>query len=254
MEKLTIGVVVENQKTNLFVMVHMKEQLLHPEPSHQKNREPLICANVNKQKPRPIVTDLMKQSNEWENRYQQGQTGWDRGGASPNLLHLLESELLKPCRILIPGCGNGHEVVTLAERGFDVVAIDIAPTAIENLRKVMDARQLNAELIQTDFFTWELEKLFDAIYEQTSLCALHPDEWSNYEKCLYDWLKPDGKLFAHFMQTGQESGPPFHCDIRAMTDLFVAQRWQWSDQIETQVVHSENLHEKIFLLEKIEKC
>jgi protein-L-isoaspartate O-methyltransferase len=121
----------------------------------------------------------MQNYNEWENRYQQGQTGWDRGEVSPNLLHWLESELLEPCRILVPGCGNGHEVLALAEKGFDVVAIDIAPTAIENLRKTLNARQLNAELIQTDFLTWELEKPFDAIYEQTSLCALHPDEWMN---------------------------------------------------------------------------
>ncbi len=214
MEKLTIGVAVENQKTYFFVMYPMQN------------------------------------SNEWENRYQQGQTGWDRGDVSPNLLHWIEIGLLKPCRILIPGCGNGHEVVTLAEKGFDVVAIDIAPTPIENLRKVLKARQLNAELIQTDFFIWKLEKPFDAIYEQTSLCALHPDEWMEYEKCLFHWLKPKGKLFAQFMQTGQESGPPFHCDIRAMANLFIVERWLWSEPYETKVVHSENLYEKIYLLEK----
>ena len=194
---------------------------------------------------------LMKQSNEWENRYQQGQIGWDRGDVSPNLLHRLESEILKPCRILVPGCGNGHEVVTLAEKGFDVVAIDIAATPIENLRKALNAKKINAELIQTDFLTWELDHPFDAIYEQTSLCALHPDEWSSYEKCLYDWLKPKGKLFAHFMQTGQENGPPFHCDIKAMASLFVEERWLWSEEHETQVIHSEGLYEKMYLLEKI---
>ena len=194
---------------------------------------------------------LMKKSdNDWENRYQQGQTGWDRGEVSPNLLHWLESELLKPCRILVPGCGNGHEVLALAEKGFDVVAIDIAPTAIENLTKALKTRQLNAELIQTDFFTWELEKPFDAIYEQTSLCALHPDEWVKYEKSLYSWLKPKGKLFAQFMQTGQESGPPFHCDISAMADLFLVERWLWSEQHEMKVTHSDNLYEKMYLLER----
>jgi 2-polyprenyl-3-methyl-5-hydroxy-6-metoxy-1,4-benzoquinol methylase len=236
---------------NHFVTALTKEQVFNQNPSRQKNQKPYICANANKQKHPPIVMGRMKQSNEWETRYQQGQTGWDRGDVSPNLLHWLETELLKPCRLLVPGCGNGHEVVTLAEQGFDVVAIDIAPTAIKNLRKTLKNRQLNAELIQTNFFTWESEKPFDAIYEQTSLCALHPDEWSRYEKCIYNWLKPNGKLFAHFMQTDQENGPPFHCDIHAMTDLFVAQRWQWSDQIETQFVHSENLYEKTFLLEKL---
>lgn len=189
--------------------------------------------------------------NEWEDRYQQGQTGWDRGEVSPNLVFWIEQEQLKPCRILVPGCGHGHEVIALAEKGFDVVAIDIAPTAIRSLKKTLKTKRLEAELIQTDFFAWESEKPFDAIYEQTSLCALPPDEWRNYEKCLYHWLKPKGKLFAHFMQTGQESGPPFHCDISAMVDLFVAERWQWSEQYETKVIHSEGKYEKIYLLEKV---
>ena len=193
----------------------------------------------------------MPNYNEWENRYQQGKTGWDRGQVSPNVLYWLKENLLNPCRILIPGCGNGHEVLAFAERGFDVVAIDIAPTAIENLSQTLQAKKLTAELIQVDFFTWQHQQDFDAIYEQTSLCALHPDHWERYENCLYNWLKPEGKLFAQFMQTDQESGPPFHCDIDTMTDLFITKRWLWSKEHETHVTHSNDRHEKIYLLEKL---
>ena len=75
---------------------------------------------------------------DWENRYQAGTTGWDRGASSNNLSYWLDNNLLKPCRILVPGCGNGYEVLMLAELGFDVVAIDIAPTAVENLKKALD--------------------------------------------------------------------------------------------------------------------
>lgn len=196
------------------------------------------------------MLDPKKNPDEWEYRYQQGQTGWDRGEVSPNLLYWLERELLKPCRILIPGCGNGYEVLILAEKGFDVVAIDIAATPIENLRKALKGKELSVELIQTNFFTWEFKKTFDAIYEQTSLCAVTPNEWKNYEKCLYNWLKPKGKLFAQFMQTEQESGPPFHCDTQAMRKLFIKKRWLWSEEHETKVIHSESLYEKMYLLEK----
>ena len=188
---------------------------------------------------------------EWENRYQQGKTGWDRGEASPNLLYWIEHNHLKPCRILVPGCGNGHEVLTLAEKDFDVVAIDIAATPIDSLGKALAAKDLHAELIQTDFFTWECEKPFDAIYEQTSLCALHPDEWRIYENCLYNWLKPKGNLLAQFMQTGQDNGPPFHCEMTVMADLFNVGKWLWSEEHKTQVTHSEGLHEKMYLLKKV---
>jgi protein-L-isoaspartate O-methyltransferase len=188
--------------------------------------------------------------NEWENRYQEERTGWDRGTASPNLLYWIESKMLKPCRILIPSCGNGYEALVLAEHGFDVTAIDIAPTPIKNLKNILQANQLTAKIIQADFFTWKPEKTFDAIYEQTSLCALNPEQWQDYEQCLYSWLKPNGKLFAQFMQTDQDSGPPFHCEISNMTRLFTEEKWLWSKQHETQVVHSNGKYEKIFILEK----
>lgn len=192
----------------------------------------------------------MSSDNDWEQRYLEGQTGWDRGETSANLLHWIEVGLLKPCRILIPGCGNGHEVLTLAAQGFDVVAIDIAPTPLVNLSEMLKSNNLSAKLIQADFFTWQPEQPFDAIYEQTSLCALHPEQWGEYEKCLYDWLSDNGKVFAQFMQSDQESGPPFHCDISDMLSLFKVHRWQWSEQYETQVIHSLGKYEKLFCLDK----
>lgn len=193
----------------------------------------------------------MQSGSEWEDRYQQGQTGWDRGEVSPNLTYWLEQKLLEPCRILIPGCGNGYEVLALAKKGFDVVAIDIAPSAIKNLSKALESAQLSAELFQTDFFSWKLINKVDAIYEQTSLCALNPKQWQKYEQCLFDWLTPRGKVFAQFMQTGQEGGPPYHCDIETMTELFSVYRWQWSARHESDVVHSGNFYEKMYLLDKV---
>jgi len=192
----------------------------------------------------------MKQSNFWEERYKQQQTGWDRGDISPNLLYWLENDLLKPCRILIPGCGNGYEVVALAERGFDVVAIDIVQIPIDKLKIELEAKQFRAELVHSDFFTWQCDQPFDAIYEQTSLCALPPDEWNRYENCLYDWLNPAGHLYAQFMQTNKEGGPPYHCELSAMRELFLSHRWNWSIEHKTQIKHSNGLYERTFVLEK----
>lgn len=188
---------------------------------------------------------------EWENLYQQGQTGWDRGETSANLMYWIESGILESSRVLIPGCGNGHEVLSLAERGFEVVAVDIAPSPIENLKKALKERNLKAELVQANFFEWHPDQLFDEIYEQTSLCALPPALWEGYEGCLYDWLKPNGKLLAQFMQTGQEGGPPYHCKIGDMRELFTSERWKWSEQHETQAAHSSDKTEELYLLEKV---
>ena len=171
----------------------------------------------------------------WEERYQANNTGWDRGEVSLNLIHWLESGALKPCRIMVPGCGNGYEVLTLAERGFDVVAIDIAPTPVNNLRKALADAGLTAEVIESDFFDLDFQdKPFDAIYEQTCLCALPPDLWQKFATWLYNSLKTGGELFSQFMQTHAEGGPPFHCDMQEMRQLFNTQHWQWVNCNEPQ--------------------
>ena len=166
----------------------------------------------------------------WENRYINKNTGWDRGKASEGLLYWLNTGLIAPSRILVPGCGNGYEVIALAEKGFKVTAIDIAPTPIKNLESALADANLNATLIQEDFFSWQPEQPFDAIYEQTSLCALPPDLWQQYENQLFQWLKPEGVLLAQFMQTGREGGPPYHCEMDTMQALFTDDKWIWSEQ------------------------
>ena len=87
---------------------------------------------------------------EWETRYHKGQTAWQRESANPALLTWLEQGLLYPCRILIPGCGCCHEVVTLAQQGFDVTAVDLAPSAVHGARKLIENAGVTAEVIQAD--------------------------------------------------------------------------------------------------------
>jgi len=189
-------------------------------------------------------------TNTWEQAYQNGRTGWDRGDISPNLLHWIEEQQLQPCRILVPGCGNGYEVLHLAKEGFEVVAIDIAATAIANLNKALKVNDLSADTVNADFFNWTPTTPFDAIYEQTSLCALPLDQWKNYEQCLYHWLKPEGKLLAQFMQTNEAGGPPYHCEITDMLTLFPTSRWLWGNEYKTQTAHSSGKRERVYLLEK----
>jgi hypothetical protein len=170
----------------------------------------------------------------WQARYDEGQTGWDRGGPSPVLLRWLDTGDLRPCRILVPGCGRGHEVVALAKAGFDVTGIDFAPTAVEAVRAQLARDGLPAEIISSDLFAYEPERPFEAIYEQTCLCALSPQRWTEYEQRLAAWLEPGGRLFAAFMQTDATDGPPFACPPDAMRQLFAADRWEWPEQLVPQ--------------------
>lgn len=187
----------------------------------------------------------------WQRRYDEGHTGWDRGGPNPMLLHWLQSQALTPCRLLIPGCGRGHEALQLAEEGFDVTAVDFAWSAVEHLRRELQTRGCHAEVIQSDIFEYRPKQAFDAIYEQTCLCAIEPSKWVSYETLLASWLKPGGKLFILFMQSGKDDAPPYSCELKKMRELFASTRWSWvSEPIE--VPHPIGMHELACVLRRVD--
>ena len=179
----------------------------------------------------------------WEGRYQRGETGWDRHGINPLMESWVAASLAPESSILVPACGHGYEVIELVRKGFDVTGLDIAPTPVVRMRRELEIEGLSAEVIQIDMFNFVPSEPFDAIYEQTSLCAIQPEQRLAYEEKLYGWLKPGGSLFALFMQTGVEGGPPFHCDVAAMRELFDASRWDWGDDEFQHSPHPSGRHE-----------
>lgn len=180
----------------------------------------------------------------WNERFRSRTTGWDRGAVHPQLLDWMASGELQPCRILVPGCGTGHEVLHLAAAGFEVTALDYAEQAVDLVKQRLCKRGLKAEVLQADVRLWNAPCQFDAIWEQTCLCALYPDDWTLYAERLQRWLSPQGRLFALFMQSAKASaeegwiqGPPYHCDILAMRAVFPSSQWQWPKPPYPRVPH-----------------
>lgn len=187
----------------------------------------------------------------WQQRFEKNETGWDRGSPSPQLLAWLDSGELQPCRIAVPGCGGGWEVAELAKRGFDVIGLDYTVAAVEKTRALVAAQDLKAEVIQADVLSYQPENKFDAVYEQTCLCAIHPEHWFEYAQQLRQWLKPEGSLWVMYMQMirpaaseeGVIHGPPYHCDINAMRALFPEKDWGWPKPPYAKVPHPSLAHE-----------
>ena len=167
----------------------------------------------------------------WNDCYAEGKTGWDRGEVHPALSKWLESGSLNPCDIVVPGCGRGYEVVELAKNSFQVTAIDIANEPVQHLRKHLGEHEANSQVIQKSIFDYRPNKPVDAVYEQTCLCAIAPAQRALYERVVFDWLKPVGKLYVLFVQKGESpnEGPPFHCGMEDMKELFAESRWIWPE-------------------------
>lgn len=184
----------------------------------------------------------------WEERYRQGKTGWDRGQVSPALRRWLDAGLLPEGRVLVPGCGHGHEISALVRAGCQVTAVDIAPTPVLLLRSRLAEEGLHAKVVQADLLHWTPSEPFEAVYEQTCLCALDPGHWREYERRLAGWLVPGGKLFALFMQTHREGGPPYHCAVPDMRQLFGEKDWQWPEDGPLVVAHPNGFNEEGYVL------
>jgi hypothetical protein len=188
---------------------------------------------------------------DWESRYRDGATAWERPGLNDAYLTWRDHGLLNPCRILVPGGGRSAEPLAMAEAGFDVTVVDLAESAVAAQRARLEHLHVRARVERADLLVWEPAEKFDAIYDQTCLCALPPAAWPEYEQRLHRWIKPDGRLFVLFMQTHTAGGPPFHCDLDAMRALFAATRWQWPAHLDPQMDHPSGRSEQPAMLRPI---
>jgi SAM-dependent methyltransferase len=182
----------------------------------------------------------------WEDLFQECRTRWERGALNPVFLAWLSAGALPAGRILVPGAGRSPEPLALARAGRRVTTVDLAPSAAAFQRARLAG--LDAEVIEADLLAWEPAAPYDAIYDQTCLCALPPAAWPRYTAGLHRWLRPGGVLAVLFMQTGREGGPPWHCDLDRMRALFPAVEWQWPETLAPLLPHPVGIAEQPALL------
>ncbi|MEZ5301143.1 MAG: family 16 glycoside hydrolase [Verrucomicrobiales bacterium] len=142
----------------------------------------------------PAVAIAMPDANVWEDRYQRGENQWEKGAPHPALAAYLRDHAM-PGRVLVPGCGFGHDVRLLADAGAEALGLDIAPSAVSH------AQALGANVRLGDFFHLDpaLCGSFDGVFEHTCFCAIDRDRRDGYvEAAKPRTLKPGGKLLAIF--------------------------------------------------------
>jgi SAM-dependent methyltransferase len=158
-------------------------------------------------------------SDYWEGRYQNNETGWDIGAISEPLKNYIDQIKDKSIKILIPGAGNSYEFEYLITNGFqNVFVLDFAQSPLDNIQKrIPDCNQ--NQLIKSDFF--KHENNYDLIIEQTFFCALEPSLRKNYVQKMKQLLQPKGKVLGLLFQFPlTEVGPPFGGSKEEYISLF----------------------------------
>lgn len=143
----------------------------------------------------------------WEQRYTDAQTGWDIGEISAPLKAYIDQLENKDLKILIPGCGYGHEAKYMRDQGFtQVYVLDFATQAVDTFRSMCPAFPEN-HILQEDFF--KHEGSYDLIIEQTLFCAIDLELRDAYVDQVYRLLKPGGQLVGLLFDCEFNQGPPY---------------------------------------------
>ncbi|XP_074281294.1 putative thiol methyltransferase 2 isoform X1 [Silene latifolia] len=152
----------------------------------------------------------------WEKCWEIGLTTWDLREPTPIVEHLVRNDLLPKGRALVPGCGSGYDVVTLASPDRYVIGLDLSKSAVKRAGELAATSSNGTcfSFVQADFFTWNPTELFDLIFDYTFFCAIEPKLRSAWAHRISDLLKPDGELITlMFPFDDHDGGPPYKISI-----------------------------------------
>jgi SAM-dependent methyltransferase len=96
-----------------------------------------------------------------------GELPWDTGEPEPLLVEFVAAGRVRPTQTLEIGAGTGTNALWLAERGFDVLGIDVAPLAVERATAKLNGRALRCRFATRDFLAADSpDGPFDFVFDR----------------------------------------------------------------------------------------
>jgi thiopurine S-methyltransferase len=163
----------------------------------------------------------------WLARWREGRIGFHVDNVNPILNRYLDR--LLPAghgRIFVPLCGKSVDLGWLAEQGYEVVGIELAERAVEDLFRGLGRNATitsqgafrswqsdGLEVLVGDLFELDAEVTgkFDAIWDRAALVALRLSDRDRYTRHLREFLERNGHILlctVAFDETKMK-GPPF---------------------------------------------
>jgi hypothetical protein len=169
----------------------------------------------------------------WEDAWDEQRTPWDAGSSPPILESLVEAGILPDGRALVPGCGSGYDVLTLASENRQVLGLDLADGARERFEQLRGDRDVSAEQARfrtADFFTFDDDQPFDLVWDYTFLCAIEPEMRTAWVEHMRELIAPDGELVTLIfpirsldeLPPADADGPPYPMHPELVEDLVEA--------------------------------
>lgn len=175
----------------------------------------------------------------WHDRWENNLTGFHLDEVNPYLRKHWSVLNLKPgARVFVPLCGKSLDLIWLAEQGFEVVAIELSPLAVEAFfaenkldaeKQVIGALECwksgNICIFCGDFFnlTPQILGQVDAVFDRASLVALPPAMRQEYASRLIEITQSAPKLLVTLeYEQAKMDGPPFSVTENEVKSLYQA--------------------------------
>lgn len=142
---------------------------------------------------------------DWDVLYRETLPPWEVGTVSPELVRILDECRFPKGTLLDLGCGTGADAVFLAQRGFDVTAVDFSPTAVERARTRAQSASANVCFVLEDVFRFGLHAgVFDVVYDSSFYQFLRQWDLSRLLDLLWRVTKP-GSYYICVTKTNAQS-------------------------------------------------
>ncbi len=116
----------------------------------------------------------------FQEKYERGETGWEINRVDFNLVDMVMSTPIRPCKVLDIGCGTGDNAIWLQGQGFDVTGIDSSEFALRVAWEKSTEGEIECTFYLLDFFKDSLQGTpFDFAFDRG--CFHHPPEAGNFQ-------------------------------------------------------------------------
>lgn len=147
----------------------------------------------------------------WDGAYRgKGRAPWDTGRPEAKLVEAVKDGTIKPGRVVVLGCGTGTNAIYLATKGFDVTALDVAPTALTIARRKAAKAKVTVRWLVADVLAPPALKPFDFIFDRGCYHGVRRGNAAGYVKTA-DTLARPGTLMLILAGNANEPrhyGPP----------------------------------------------
>ncbi len=156
-------------------------------------------------------SEQTKLEERWDAVYRRDRRApWDTGRPSNELARAIASGIVQPGRAVELGCGTGTNAIYLAQQGFEVTAIDIAPTALKLAEKKADEANVAVHWVQADVLNPPEMKPFDFVFDRGCYHGVRRQNAAGYVEALSRLSHPGTKVLivAGNANESRSGGPP----------------------------------------------